>query len=282
MSLLSKYRLWLTVNGICSIPQIDSRDVIIYTLKSLNNNIYMLRNTNIDELLYIDNYDYDYLMNNLYYKYLNMIKDTNDQLADLIIQDLYNQFNPVITQSFTYIINPNVMYGGSPTRDERQRNLPALKIRPPGNIETGFNYKRPSTSEVNFNKPPEQPKSRIDIPTRTMRDSNYKPPQFNPIELNANTSRPPTFNPPNNSLYNLPNSSRISNVSSATRNSGSESDESEYSINSKGSRDLSDIKKQLRFDPSANNTKYIPSRPFRPATKAPPSGLRDKFNDDEL
>lgn len=125
MSLLSKHRLWLTVNGICSIPEISNREIMIYTLNSLNNNIYKIRNIQIPELIYIDNSINDQLLTELYLKYISAIKETEDRLADMIINDLLIQYTPVITQSFSYTL----MYGGGdgPPKRKPQDNPPKRK-----------------------------------------------------------------------------------------------------------------------------------------------------------
>ena len=108
MSLLSKHRLWLTINGLCSIPEVSNREIMIYTLNSLNNNVYKIKETYIPELVYIDTSINDQLLSQLYYKYISAIKETEDKLADMIINDLLIQYTPVITESFSYTL----MYGG--------------------------------------------------------------------------------------------------------------------------------------------------------------------------
>lgn len=124
--LYSKQKLWLTVNGLCTIPSIDRRNILLNTLDSLDNNIFVLRQQRIPELQNIQSYNYEYLRYNLFDKYLHMIKDTNDNLAELIMQDLYNIYTPEINESYNVY-----MIGGGGDDDQKPRGKPPLGRAPP-------------------------------------------------------------------------------------------------------------------------------------------------------
>jgi len=105
--LLEKHNLWLTINSLEHIPNIDSRLLYADVLNSIYNNIYELKQIQIAELNNVYELEYQQLKTLLFSKYLKMIKDTEMQLSNRIIQDICNNYQSQILYAF----NVN-MYGG--------------------------------------------------------------------------------------------------------------------------------------------------------------------------
>ena len=109
----SKHRLWLIINSLENIPSIDNRLLYADTLDSLNRNVYNLKLVQIPDLNNVYERNYNELKQLLYQKYLDIIKDTEAGLADLIMQDLMDKYQSQIVDSYTVYISPsNFMIGG--------------------------------------------------------------------------------------------------------------------------------------------------------------------------
>lgn len=134
----SKHRLWLIINSLENIPSIDNRLLYADTLDSLNRNVYNIKFVQIPDLNDVYERNYNELKQLLYQKYLDVIKDTEAGLADLIMQDLMDKYQSQIVDSYTVYISPsNFMIGGengkpsasksgAPSRGKVASGMPSL------------------------------------------------------------------------------------------------------------------------------------------------------------
>ncbi len=120
----SKHRLWLTINSLENIPSIDNRQLYADTLHSIDNNIFKISQVRLPELNNVYNQNYNELKQLLFQKYLNIIKDTEAGLADLIIQDLQDNYQNQVSDSFNVI-----MIGGNGADDASKMGPPPSKAR---------------------------------------------------------------------------------------------------------------------------------------------------------
>lgn len=110
----SKHRLWLTINSLESIPTIDNRLLYADVLNCLNRNIYSIKQISIPELNNVYDYEYDMVKQLLYSKYLDIIKDTEQGLADLIMRDLMDKYQNDIMNSYSHNVKMYIVGGGDP------------------------------------------------------------------------------------------------------------------------------------------------------------------------
>lgn len=141
----SKHRLWLIINSLENIPSIDNRLLYADTLDSLNRNVYRLKLVHVPDLSNVYERNYNDLKQLLYQKYLDIIKDTEAGLADLIMQDLMDKYQSQIVDSYTvYISSNNFMIGGENGKASASRSGAPSR----GKVAS----KMPST--VDISKPP--------------------------------------------------------------------------------------------------------------------------------
>lgn len=130
----SKHRLWLVINSLENIPSIDNRLLYADTLDSLNRNIYNLKLVQIPDLNNVYERNYNELKQLLYQKYLDIIKDTEAGLADLIMQDLMDKYQSQIVDTYTVYVSPFMIGGdasrsGKPPSRVKISNMPSLAPR---------------------------------------------------------------------------------------------------------------------------------------------------------
>ena len=150
--LSDKYRLWMTICSLESIPSIDNRLLYADVLNSLNNNIYTIKQVQVPDLYNVYERNYNDLKQLLFNKYLKIIKDTEAGLADLIIQDLNDKYQNEVIQTF----NIYTMYGGGDDGKPKMKPPPLLSAKGAPSFKPPP-VGAPSTSKVPTPPPPPPP-----------------------------------------------------------------------------------------------------------------------------
>lgn len=115
MSAFAKGKLIFTVNSLNNLYGIDERELLLNCLTSLNNNVYNITGFRVPELgreMY--QRDLQELRNTLFKGYIRKIKDTQHDLTDLILNDIFNMYKPRLTETYNMFISGTFYGGGDP------------------------------------------------------------------------------------------------------------------------------------------------------------------------
>lgn len=112
MSSFAKGKLIFTINSLNNLYGIDERELLLNCLTSLNNNVYNITGFKVPDLgqeMY--QRDLQELRNTLFKGYIRKIKNTQHDLTDLILNDIFKVYEPRLTETYNMFIS-GTFYGG--------------------------------------------------------------------------------------------------------------------------------------------------------------------------
>jgi len=118
----------MTINSLNNLYQIDERELLLNCLSSLDNNVFNItgyRVPNLGRDMYQRNLED--VRDVLFKSYIRKIKQNEHDLTDLIINDLYNAYQPQITQTYeTFMFGTTYGGGDGPSRPVGRSRPPAV------------------------------------------------------------------------------------------------------------------------------------------------------------
>lgn len=147
MTSFAKGKLIFTINSLNNLYGIDERELLLNCLTSLNNNVYNITGFKVPELgqeMY--QRDIEELRNTLFKGYIRKIKDTQHDLTDLILNDIFKMYEPRLTDTYNMFISGTFYGGGLPELINRISEVSKNKASrtPPSLIERVEFVKRTS------------------------------------------------------------------------------------------------------------------------------------------
>ena len=136
MSSFAKGKLIFTINSLNNLYGIDERELLLNCLTSLNNNVYNITGFKVPDLgqeMY--QRDLQELRNTLFKGYIRKIKNTQHDLTDLILNDIFKVYEPRLTETYNMFISGTFYGGGMPNLINRISEVSKASRTPPSLIE---------------------------------------------------------------------------------------------------------------------------------------------------